>query len=269
LAQGIKLSFAQSIALTYAGVAFNNILPGSIGGDFVRCYYVFKTFPGLKSGAVLSTLFDRICGLLGIIVMVCVVALYRLNILSYNNHLYPLLLAFLGTGMVGMLVFCFAILLPERRGLNHWLERKFGHHRWSRSAAPMLEAVRIYRHSKWVILECLAVSIISQLLLLAAILLINTMMGLPTISPFDYMFAFAVAQIISLVPLAPGGIGIGEAAFANIVLILNPGTIGAYATVFFAFRLLMAMACLPGVIVGIFGFNLLSKEKMLSAEDLS
>ncbi len=37
--QGITLSFTQSIAPTYVGIAFNNILPGSVGGDFVRCYF--------------------------------------------------------------------------------------------------------------------------------------------------------------------------------------------------------------------------------------
>src|SRR5579862_9782494 len=46
--QNIQLSFFNTIMPTYVGIAFNNILPGSVGGDFFRLYSIIKKFPKQK-----------------------------------------------------------------------------------------------------------------------------------------------------------------------------------------------------------------------------
>ena len=48
-AQDIQLSLLKTSCLTYLGTAFNNILPGNVGGDFVRGYYLFQSYPQQKS----------------------------------------------------------------------------------------------------------------------------------------------------------------------------------------------------------------------------
>lgn len=47
-AQQINLGFWRTLTPTYIGVAFNNLLPGAIGGDLVRTYYLFKKEPDKK-----------------------------------------------------------------------------------------------------------------------------------------------------------------------------------------------------------------------------
>lgn len=262
--QEINLSFYHSILPTYVGIAFNNILPGSVGGDFIRCFYVMKKFPGKKSGAILSIMLDRVCGLMGIIVIACIVALFSLDTFRHNHNLYYLYIVCASICVTGLVIFFLSMLLPEKIGLSHWLKERISHWRWFQPVISILEAVRVYRKSKLIMLECLIVSVVNQLILLAVILLINSMMGLPDISPFDYMIALAIGQIANLIPLTPGGVGIGEAAFANIVLMLNPGVTGAYATVFFAFRLLITVAYLPGIVAGIFGLKSKHSELVVS-----
>ena len=41
-----------------------------------------------------------------------------------------------------------------------------------------------------------------------------------------------VTQIVNLIPIAPGGFGVGEAAFAKVLTLMNPGVLGFYATIF-------------------------------------
>jgi len=260
--QGIRLSYYHSITPTLVGIAFNNILPGSVGGDVIRCYYVLKKFPEQRSGALLSVFMDRVCGLMGMIVIACIVAWCRLEIFSHDNRLYYLLMVCFSMLFAGITLFGIFMLLPDKIGLSDWLKQRFMHHRWVQPIISILEAMRVYRQSKLVLMECLLVSIVNQLVLLMVILLVNRMMGLPNLSAFDYILALTIGQIANLIPLTPGGVGIGEAAFANIVLMLNPGIIGAYATVFFAFRLLITVAYLPGIVLGIFGLKLLHNQKL-------
>lgn len=261
--QGIGLSFLQTIPPTYLGIAFNNVLPGSVGGDFVRLYYILKKFPTQKSAAVLSILIDRINGLMGIFVIACIIAPYYLDLFHHNHTLFYLLLACISFCLSAIMVFFLTIyLLSGQTRLAQWLTTKIKHTRWAQTFMALLAAIHIYSKAKLVILESLIVSMMTQGLLLIVVVILSKIMGLPPLSLFDYMLALVIGQIANLLPLTPGGIGVGEAAFANIILILHPGMSAAYATVFLALRILSTAAYLPGVIIGIFGFNLLHKQKL-------
>lgn len=260
-AQAINLSFRQSILPTYVGIAYNNILPGSVGGDFIRCFYVMKKFPEKKSGAALSIFLDRVCGLMGIIIIAFGIALFRLDTFSQNRSLFYIFIVCASVCSVGLILFFLSQFLPEKMGLIDFLKERTQHWRWFQPIISIFEALSVYRQSKLIIFECLVLSVVNQLILLVIILLINNMMGLSEVSFLDYMIALAIAQIANLIPLTPGGVGIGEAAFANIILILNPGVTGAYATVFFVYRILMTAAYLPGILAGIFGLKLANNIK--------
>ena len=85
--------------------------------------------------------------------------------------------------------------------------------------------------------------------------LIARMMNMPEISLLDYGLALAITQIVNLIPVAPGGLGLGEIAFANTLLSLHPEMMAAYATIFVAFRLFGLICYLPGIIFYIFSFK--------------
>lgn len=263
LVQGIDLSFFRTLLPTYLGIAFNTVLPGSVGGDFVRLYYVLKKFPQQKSNAVLAILIDRVVGLMGIFVIACLLAPYYLDVFRQNTTLYYLLLICVSVCVAGAILFlALALLLSEKIGVVNWLVRKCHSLPWLKPLTALIQAVQIYRNAKLVILESMSVSILTQLLLLVVVVMLSNMMGLPKLSLLDYMLALVIGQVANLIPLTPGGVGIGEAAFANIILVLHPGMTAAYATIFFALRLLSTLAYLPGVFIGIFGFHLLDKRQL-------
>ena len=65
----------------------------------------------------------------------------------------------------------------------------------------------------------------------------------------DYMFAVPLTLVANAIPLTPNGIGVGEAAFDQICRWLEPSPSGAaYSSIFFAFRAISMLACLPGFI---------------------
>ena len=51
------------------GMFYNQFLPGGTGGDIVKTYLLWKETPDKKPGALLAVLFDRMIGLMALIVI--------------------------------------------------------------------------------------------------------------------------------------------------------------------------------------------------------
>jgi uncharacterized membrane protein YbhN (UPF0104 family) len=87
-----------------------------------------------------------------------------------------------------------------------------------------------------------------EYLLVIGLLIIAAMMGLPALDFSQVVLALGMTLLVSVIPVTPGGIGVGEMAFANILLLFNPGSMIAYATIFLAYRLLNMIAFLPALL---------------------
>src|SRR4030042_561022 len=66
--QSISIGFWPAVRLHFLGLFYNNCLPGAIGGDLPRAWYVTK-HTDKKLEAALSVFVDRIIGLIGMIIM--------------------------------------------------------------------------------------------------------------------------------------------------------------------------------------------------------
>jgi glycosyltransferase 2 family protein len=61
--QGIRLRWLQAGGIVMIGLFFSLFLPGGIGGDAMRVYFMFQLAPRRKIGATLSIVMDRLFGL--------------------------------------------------------------------------------------------------------------------------------------------------------------------------------------------------------------
>lgn len=265
-AQQIKLSYPHTLLPTYLGIAFNNLLPGGVGGDFFRFYFINKKIPTKKSVVMLSILLDRITGLSGIFIIVCMMAAFHLPSLMTQTVTLYFLLFCLSICLFGVLLYFAASFLPKQIGLSLWLIRKFTGKKWLQPILSLLDALKIYRESKKIMLECLIASVIIQFLIAVTCMLIAKMMQFPTLPFYDFIMAIAVTQIVNLIPVTPGGFGIGEMAFANVLLLLNPGLNMTYATIFLAYRIIGILLYLPGIAVFIFDDQLLKHQHTFKNE---
>src|SRR5262249_54079645 len=65
--QKISLGWWRGGGIVVTGLFFNMFLPGLVGGDVMRLYFVFKEAPQRKTGATLAVAMDRFFGLLSIL----------------------------------------------------------------------------------------------------------------------------------------------------------------------------------------------------------
>jgi glycosyltransferase 2 family protein len=66
--RGMDVPFARAMRLTMVGLFFNFCMPGMTGGDVVKGYYAAKG-SGSRGIAVMSVIFDRAAGLMGLMML--------------------------------------------------------------------------------------------------------------------------------------------------------------------------------------------------------
>src|ERR1043166_4305464 len=120
--QGIRLSWLKAGAIVMVGLFFNHFLPGGVGGDAMRLYFIFKLAPERKVGATLSVAMDRLLGLLTLLCLAAVSLSLRFNALTRSSpslHIVYIALALLGASFVFVVVLFWlasAGRLPELPG---------------------------------------------------------------------------------------------------------------------------------------------------------
>ena len=70
----VHLSFSDGYSLSLIGIFFNFVIPGGVGGDVVKCGYLFKRYPSQKWFVGWSTLMDRILGLVAALLYAAIMA---------------------------------------------------------------------------------------------------------------------------------------------------------------------------------------------------
>jgi hypothetical protein len=67
--QGLRLPLNKAFSLTMIGALFNIAIPGAVGGDVVKGYYLSRCTFERKTHAVTTVIVDRIVGLLGLLAL--------------------------------------------------------------------------------------------------------------------------------------------------------------------------------------------------------
>ncbi len=247
-AQDIHLSYYKTWIATYLGGAFNNVMPGALGGDLVRLLYVFKKEPNKKSVAFLTLFSDRVMGFVAVCLTLTVVCITHIHTFTRQSNIYYLIsiCALFCISVISALLFC--LWLSKQTYFIKVLHKIMHNKNWAKPILSFFHTLSLFSFKKKVLIKCIMVSVLIQLFIVSIIKLLSIIMGLPSTAFSHFVIAMGVAQVVNLLPITPGGIGVGEMAFANVLLILNPNVTAAYATVFFAYRIISVLTYLPGVI---------------------
>lgn len=245
--QGFRLPLRKTLEVVLVGQFFSTFLPGAYGGDVVRAGYVYHGARQQAGRLLLSILIDRLSGLVGLVALAGTTQLVlpstidaRLTALMAVLTV-AVVLATLLLPIIGRLAA--RLLKPFAAGLSdkiHQLSQQVG------------SAGRLYAARSDILVWSVIISALQFALVLVAFVVIAGAFSFVTASPSTIAFAGVLSLIANSVPLTPGGIGIGEAAFANAVLLIDPLASGPYATIFLALRALTLLLNLIGGVVFVF-----------------
>jgi len=99
LLEEVRLPYRRAYGLTMIGLLFNSEIPGAVGGDLLKGYYVVRATRGRKSSVASSIVMDRVLGILGLICLSLLMAAANFRELVHN-HATRSLGALLVTGLI-------------------------------------------------------------------------------------------------------------------------------------------------------------------------
>jgi uncharacterized protein (TIRG00374 family) len=241
-AQGVDLRLWRTMRVLATSVFFANFLPGAAGGDLVRAVYIYKAAPGKRTAAMLSILIDRLIGLVAFVLLGLAAMLTR----AIDKGPLEFSVLALSALFIALLVLLFFYGHVIAQGLQRLL-----HGRSARLAqivddtgAALRQYARDWRSTGLAML----LSVVIVGCAVGPIVLIAEAMSFAGPTAVDYGIAGLYALIANSLPVTPGGLGIGEGAFASAVLMLAPQAArAAYGTIFLAFRCVFILSTLPGL----------------------
>ena len=252
--QNQSITYKATLESYYLGYALNYILFG-IAGDVIKTVYLIKNKEN-KIGISMSVVLDRLIGLFSmlILILICLPKIFSIDksliyfdVLIFENVILYYSFLFL-------IVFIFFILIRKMlnsRRVNKIILLYFYRYKnkFFRFFTKIIKVLFSYRKSSKYLLYNLIIAIVLQIIIAFSIFLICSNIIQGDLSYLINLMASLVVQIVSVIPLSPGNIGVGEAAFSQVMYALNQNILLQYATVYFIFRIFNMLCSIPGVII--------------------
>ena len=228
LVRALDLPFTvrNAYRLGLVGIYYNTFFPGSVGGDLLKAYFLAREHPERKTKAVATVIADRAMGLFGLILFVAVLGsgawlLGDARIIA-NPELQWIVKVAVGVAVGSAVGFLVLGLLPSRR-VERFAGRLKSVPKLGNSLAEMWAAVWMYRQRMKVVVIGLALSAASHFGLVFAFHCASRVFPPPAANRDAELATFSehiviapIGFIVQAVPISPGGVGVGEAAFAGL-----------------------------------------------------
>lgn len=238
--QSLRISVGSAFRLTLVGQFFSAFLPGGAGGDMVKLYYATRENRGRRTEIVTILLLDRAIGLLSLVMLPLLVAPLFLQFMRSIPALGGLLLA-AGVLVIALLTGA-AVAFSGYAARHPLILRVLNRMPGGSHARRMMDTLHSYRRHLSTLAGALSLGLAGNFMALSSTMLIGLAMGLGR-HAWRMSLLIPLGQVANSVPLTPGGLGVGEAAFN---LLFSLAGLQRGADVLLGWRLVT-------VVVGLFG----------------
>lgn len=268
--QGVRVDYWPALKLHLLGLFYNNCLPGSVGGDLLRAWYV-TLHTDRKIEAAMSVFVDRAIG------MACTFAMVFLTYwfvpkgdkdtqFSFGANFNPVSLALKFLLAVFAFAVLFAIVLAimyssrKLRPILYKYAFVFAL-KWRLWLGRILTAIKLYCSRPFIILLAVTITFICQSMPIYGLYLVGKNLGIEANARYYFMF-FPLSWIIGIIPISVGGAGVMELGlkglFGKVAQVSETqGLILALTQ-----RLTWLIVSIPGVFIHLLGKHLPGKEEI-------
>jgi glycosyltransferase 2 family protein len=238
ISQKLQSQSLLAFRLTLIGIFFNYVIPGGVGGDLVKGYYVAKNNPTEKAKAVVTVAMDRLVGLYAMLFLAIGVMVYDWQ--QVLNHPTLRLIFFLLIAITFAFSLFWALIFSRRISANKFFNETLGNLPYAEKLLKLYKSFTHYAVDKKVFFATFFLSLISQSVAILFFVFIGMNMGYDKVSLHTYFFVVPIGFMITAIPIAPAGVGVGQAAFYYLFELIDPasapvGAIGITAQQIFYF----------------------------------
>lgn len=208
--QKVALSYGRALRLCITAVPFGYVMPGGVGGDVVKIAGLARDNAGKGLELAAVVLVDRIVGLASLLVVALSAAVASGALGSAPPPLQAA--AFLALfALIALVVALVLVWSPSIRagGLYNWATTRAPLHGMT---SRVLEAFYLLKGHRGALATASVATVAGYLVLVGIFILAAPAVMMPA-PPLGVMWAGLLAMVANVLPVTPGGLGVGEAAF--------------------------------------------------------
>jgi hypothetical protein len=262
-AQSIYIDVRAAIRLFFLGLFYNNVMPGSVGGDLLKAWYIAKHTDKRLEG-VLSVFVDRVVGLAGLVFMAIfaylvfvrghIAGLAETKATGSPGWLSQHQGVILWAGVVVVAVPAIALVHPYGR-----LKLRQVAGRAMRRGMDLLRRVKdalvVYCSKPVMVLSAFILTFISQSIVIASFWLLGRNLAIEA-GPKYYFVVFPVMWVVGAVPISIAGLGVVEGGIPWWFKLLAGTPAEPAMALALCQRFVWVLASLPGGLVHLLGAHL-------------
>ncbi|MBN2182023.1 MAG: flippase-like domain-containing protein [Sedimentisphaerales bacterium] len=263
--QSIHIAFFSAVRLHFLGLFYNNCMPGSVGGDLIRAWYVTK-HTDKRFEAALSVFVDRIVGLVSTLIIA---------VFFYTLFLRGKSIGDLGPQKESV----FVGIIKEHKTLLFWfivfvifvlsgfllygksrakLKKAFTYisDRVFRAAEKLKKAILLYCKKPFTLLAAFGLTVLLQIMTITGFWFVGRDLGISVSIKYYYVF-FTLTWVLGAIPVSIGGAVVVEVMlmkmFSDFAGVADDSALLALAL---CQRFVWLLASLPGAAIHLFGAHL-------------
>ena len=209
--QDVILNRWSALKLTFIGLFFNFAMPGGVGGDVVKGVFIAKSQPEKKGVAAFSILMDRILGLYSMVLIAVISMFFDLSHVLATEAL-KMLFIFVVIFLLASSTF-FALAFTKNEKLFTQIDLLLRKLPLGLKLARIYEILHSYGKKSSTFWNSILLSFIAQSFTVFFIILVGNAMGMTDVRWTTYFLVVPLGLIATALPIAPAGIGVGQAAF--------------------------------------------------------
>lgn len=255
MVQGIVLDRPSVLRLAFLGEFFNHFLPGALGGDAVKAYYVIR-HTGRKGATLVSIFANRFAGLC----LLCIISALMLaglllagqaGAIDLKRPVFSIFFIAAGIGMV--LLFS----LSARLNNSATMQRLIAFLPFSRQLEMVRVALHRYREMGSLLPAVIVHSFLTVVAFVLSVMFVGLSLGVQ-LSWYHYFLYLPLIAIMTAVPVTPGGVGVLEELFLYFFSAAgDPNKILAMALLY---RLVLVSCGSPGAVIFLMSKKISSHE---------
>jgi uncharacterized protein (TIRG00374 family) len=261
--RSIFIPFFLAVRLHFLGLFYNNCMPGSVGGDLIRAWYITK-HTDKRFEAALCVFVDRAVGLLStLIIAVFFYALFlRGQTLAIRARQDVSFLSFVAEHKM-IFIWLFGFIALILGGLS-WHEKSramlikiclFIGDRALRTTQKFKKAIFLYCRKPLTLLTVFGLTVFLQLMTITGFWLVGRSLGITASIKYYYVF-FTLTWVLGAVPVSIGGAVVVEGML--MVLFIRFAGVAEDSALALALsqRFVWLLASLPGAVIHLIGAHL-------------
>jgi uncharacterized protein (TIRG00374 family) len=264
-ALAINISFHSALKLHFLGLFYNNCLPGSVGGDFLRAWYITK-HTDKKLQAALSVFVDRAIGLFGMFIMAFFSYWFiptegggeqqesrsaPINLFQYAGE-YKWVFIGIGAAFAGIMI-VFLATARGRAAMRRYLQ--FIYKKGILVLGTVYDAILIYWNKKLFLFAALLLTFCCQGVFIIGMVLIGSGLGIHAQIKYYFIF-FPVSWLLGTLPISVGGAGIMEWWLKIMFMKVCAVSSGQALALALCQRFVWLFGSLPGAVIHTIGAHL-------------